>query len=63
MVPEYEDCQDLSHSAWSLLSRGRRWEDGRPVLLKTAHGDSPSPAGVRRSNMHIQFYRDLIYRG
>ena len=47
MVSAYEVCQDLSHNAWVLLSRGRRREDGRPVFLKTPHGDSPSPAWVR----------------
>jgi len=47
MVPEYEVCQDLSHYTRFLLSRGRRREDGRPVLLKTPRGDSPSPSMVR----------------
>jgi hypothetical protein len=48
MVSAYEVCQDLSHNAWFFLSRGRRREDDRPMLLKTPYGDSPSPDGVRQ---------------
>jgi len=47
IIPDYEVCQDLSHNEWFLLSRGRRREDGRPVLLKTPRGDPTSPSGVR----------------
>lgn len=47
MVSDYEVCQDLSHNEWFLLSRGRRREDGRPVLLKTPRGEPTSSSGVK----------------
>ena len=43
MLPRYEIGQELSRNAWFVLSRGRRREDGRPVLLKTPGGGPTSP--------------------
>ncbi len=42
MVPAYEVCQELSHSEWFVLYRGRCQADGRPVLIKTPRSDPSS---------------------
>ena len=59
----YEVLQVLSQNEWSVVSRGTRREDGRPVLLKEVRGDPPPPAYVKLLEHEHEILRNLSLHG
>ncbi len=59
----YEDLQVLYQNEWSIVSRGRRREDGRAVLLKELRGDSPPPAYAKLLEHEYEILRNLSLPG
>jgi PAS domain S-box-containing protein len=58
----YEVLQVLYQNEWSVVSRGRRREDGRAVLLKELRGDSP-PGYVKLLKHEYEILRNLSLHG
>ena len=63
IVPDYEVCQELSHSERFVLYRGRCQADGRPVLLKTPRSDPTSPFEARLLEHEYEILQGLSLPG
>jgi serine/threonine protein kinase len=63
MVPDYELCEELVSNERFLLYRGRRRDDGTPVLLKTPHSDPASPFEVRLLEHEYEILQGLSVPG
>jgi histidine kinase len=62
-MPGYEVAAPIYESAQSSIHRGRRLEDGRPVVLKLLNDEYPSPARLLRFRREFEIARRLAGPG
>src|SRR5262245_43045050 len=62
-IPGYQVDDFIYESSHSLVYRGRRQADGRPVILKILKKEYPTPQEIARFTLEYQIARDLDLAG